>query len=262
MEYLLNYSDVGFSGNICEAGNDCTYSLDTMPQGQNWEWIHFHGRHAMERLMERTPLLHGIQESSSTRGTSSHQQNPSVILCSEDCTETNGRCLGAALMYNGSFQAKIELDQLNQIRLVMGINPELFRWELQPNSCFFTPEVMLTYSSHGLEKLSHNFHKVIREHVFRGEYQLAQRPVLINNWEATYFDFDTNIILHIAEQAAALGVDLLVLDDDWFDNRNSDRSGLGDWFVNETKLRLGLSGLVEKIKALGMKFGGRRFRTI
>ncbi len=366
MEYLQSYPDVGFSGNIYDAGNDRTYSLDTLPleyacdgvgdyrvtgaaavhsdgscaldlryksyrisKGKysikglpavyadesesetleivlkdkysdievtlrygvlpkldiitrcasvanntnepviltkaaslcldiphgEWEWVHFHGRHAMERLTERMPLCHGIQESSSTRGTSSHHQNPTVLLCSPDCTEASGSCIGAALMYSGSFQTKIQLDQMEQVRLVMGINPELFRWELKPSEVFDTPEVIMSYSSNGMEKLSHNFHKVIREHVCRGMYKLAERPVLINNWEATYFDFNEEKILKIAEQAAALGVDMLVLDDGWFGKRNDDCSGLGDWFVNGEKLCGGLGSLAEKIKKMGMKFG-------
>ena len=225
-----------------------------IPHGE-WEWVHFHGRHAMERLTERMPLCHGIQESSSTRGTSSHHQNPTVLLCSPDCTETSGSCIGAALMYSGSFQTKIQLDQMEQVRLVMGINPELFRWELKPSEVFDTPEVIMSYSSNGMEKLSHNFHKVIREHVCRGKYKLAERPVLINNWEATYFDFNEEKILKIAEQAASLGVDMLVLDDGWFGKRDDDCSGLGDWFVSEEKLNGGLGKLAEKIKSLGMKFG-------
>ena len=366
MEYLQSYPDVGFSGNIYDAGNDRTYSLDTLPleyacdgvgdyrvtgaaavhsdgscaldlryksyrisKGKysikglpavyadeneaetleiilkdkysdievtlrygvlpkldiitrcvsvanngtqpviltkaaslcldiphgEWEWVHFHGRHAMERLTERMPLCHGIQESSSTRGTSSHHQNPTVLLCSPDCTETSGSCIGAALMYSGSFQTKIQLDQMEQVRLVMGINPELFRWELKPSEVFDTPEVIMSYSSNGMEKLSHNFHKVIREHVCRGKYKLAERPVLINNWEATDFDFNEEKILKIAEQAASLGVDMLVLDDGWFGKRDDDCSGLGDWFVSEEKLNGGLGKLAEKIKSLGMKFG-------
>jgi alpha-galactosidase len=225
-----------------------------IPKGQ-WEWIHFHGRHTMERLPERTPLLHGIQESSSTRGTSSHQQNPSVLLCEQDCTEIHGNCIGAILLYSGSFRTQIILDQLDQVRLVMGIHPDLFRWELVTGDSFHTPEAVLSYSSSGMETLSHNFHRLIREHICRGKYQFAERPVLINNWEATYFDFNEEKILKIAEQAAKLGVDMLVLDDGWFGKRNDDCSGLGDWTVNEAKLRGGLGRLVDKVRALGMQFG-------
>ena len=221
----------------------------------SWEWVHFHGRHAMERQMERRLLFHGIQEIGSTRGTSSHHQNPTVLLCTPDCTETAGACIGAALVYSGSHQTRLECDQLGQVRMVMGIHPDLFRWELKAGETFSTPEVMLSYSDTGLETLSHHFHQAIREHICRGKYQLAERPVLINNWEATYFGFDTEKILHIAEEAARLGVDMLVLDDGWFDKRDDDCSGLGDWFVNETKLSGGLHDLVEKIKGMGMRFG-------
>ena len=221
----------------------------------SWEWVHFHGRHAMERQMERRLLFHGIQEIGSTRGTSSHHQNPTVLLCTPDCTETAGACIGAALVYSGSHQTRLECDQLGQVRMVMGIHPYLFRWELKAGETFSTPEVMLSYSDTGLETLSHHFHQAIREHICRGKYQLAERPVLINNWEATYFGFDTEKILHIAEEAARLGVDMLVLDDGWFGKRDDDCSGLGDWFVNETKLSGGLHDLVEKIKGMGMRFG-------
>lgn len=225
-----------------------------LPRGE-WEWVHFHGRHAMERVTERSKLVHGVQESSSVRGASSHQQNPTVLLCSPDCTETEGRCIGAALMYSGSFSTKIQLDEVNQTRLVTGINPDQFRWELKPGDTFYTPEAILSFSADGMETLSHNFHKVIREHVCRGKYKLAERPVLINNWEATYFGFDEEKIYNIAKQAAELGVDLLVLDDGWFGKRDGDSSGLGDWTVNESKLRGGLGKLVERVTALGMKFG-------
>ena len=221
----------------------------------SWEWVHFHGRHAMERQMERRLLFHGIQEIGSPRGTSSHHQNPTVLLCTPDCTETAGACIGAALVYSGSHQTRLECDQLGQVRMVMGIHPDLFRWELKAGETFSTPEVMLSYSDTGLETLSHHFHQAIREHICRGKYQLAERPVLINNWEATYFGFDTEKILHIAEEAARLGVDMLVLDDGWFGKRDDDCSGLGDWFVNETKLSGGLHDLVEKIKGMGMRFG-------
>ena len=221
----------------------------------SWEWVHFHGRHAMERQMERRLLFHGIQEIGSTRGTSSHHQNPTVLLCTPDCTETAGACIGAALVYSGSHQTRLECDQLGQVRMVMGIHPDLFRWELKAGETFSTPEVMLSYSDTGLETLSHHFHQAIREHICRGKYQLAERPVLINNWEAPYFGFDTEKILHIAEEAASLGVDMLVLDDGWFGKRDDDCSGLGDWFVNETKLSGGLHDLVEKIKGMGMRFG-------
>lgn len=228
-------------------------SMD-MPYG-DWEWMHFHGRHAMERQVERVPLLHGVQESGSTRGTSSHQQNPSVLLCEKNCTETSGYCMGAVLMYSGGFQTQIELDQLNQTRIVMGIHPDTFCWTLNGGESFYTTEVILSCSDEGMDKLSGRFHRVIREHVCRGKYKMTERPVLINNWEATYFDFDEEKIFNIAKQASELGVDMMVLDDGWFGKRDSDSTGLGDWFVNEDKIKGGLEKLVKRINGLGMKFG-------
>lgn len=225
-----------------------------IPYG-DWEWMHFYGRHTMERQAERVPVLHGISESSSSRGTSSHHQNPAVLLCEKDCTETNGHCIGAALMYSGGFQAQVEKDQLEQVRLVMGIHPDTFEWTLEAGEAFYTPEVILSCSTTGFAKLSQNFHHIIRNHVCRGTYQLSSRPVLINNWEATYFDFNEEKILNIARQASKLGIDMMVLDDGWFGKRDNDCSGLGDWFVNEKKLNGGLKALVEKINAMGMKFG-------
>lgn len=225
-----------------------------IPYG-HWEWIHFHGRWAKERTPERLPLIHGIQESASKRGTSSHHQNPGVILCKEGCTETSGTCIGALLMYSGCFQAQVEYDQLNQTRLVMGINTHMFCWELNPGESFYTPEVILSQTTHGLSTLSHQFHRIIREHVCRGKYKLAERPILINNWEATYFDFDEDKLLEIARGAHALGVDMLVMDDGWFGKRDSDNSGLGDWYVNTKKLPNGLKGLGDKLNAMGMQFG-------
>ncbi len=230
-----------------------SFSMD-MPYG-DWEWMHFHGRHAMERQGERVPLLHGVQESGSTRGTSSHQQNPSVLLCEKNCTETSGYCMGAVLMYSGGFQTQVELDQLNQTRIVMGIHPDTFCWTLNGGESFYTPEVILSCSDEGMDKLSGRFHRVIREHVCRGKYKMTERPVLINNWEATYFDFDEEKIFNIAKQASELGVDMMVLDDGWFGKRDSDSTGLGDWFVNEDKIKGGLEKLVKRINGLGMKFG-------
>lgn len=225
-----------------------------IPYG-DWDWVHFYGRHTMERRMERAPLVHGIQESSSGRGTSSHQQNPTVILCEKNCTENAGFCIGAALMYSGGFQTQVERDQLDQVRLVMGIHPKTFSWKLAAGESFYTPEVILSCSAEGLAKLSQRFHHVIRNHVCRGKYQLAERPVLINNWEATYFDFTEQKILNIAKQASELGIDMMVLDDGWFGKRDSDTSGLGDWSVNEKKLAGGLQSLIEQIGQMGMKFG-------
>ncbi len=225
-----------------------------IPYGE-WEWVHFHGRHTMERQAERLPVMHGVQQSGSGRGLSSHQQNPSVLLCEKGCTEDSGFCIGAALMYSGGFQTQIERDQLDQVRLVMGIDPGTFCWALEPGESFHAPEVILSCSDRGMGELSRRFHRVIRENVCRGKFQFSGRPVLINNWEATYFDFNEEKIAKIAKQAAELGIDMMVLDDGWFGKRDSDISGLGDWVVNESKIRGGLGQLIERLNGMGMKFG-------
>ncbi len=225
-----------------------------LPFGQ-WDLIHFHGRHCMERQFERTPLPHAIQTVASRRGMTSHHHNPFVILCDRHADEDHGDCLGMILVYSGDHRTEIERDQTDSVRAVMGIHDGTFSWELQPGETFFTPEVILTFSSKGLTRLSHNCHRIIRNNICRGRYKLARRPVLINNWEATYFDFNEDKIMGLARQAADLGIEMFVLDDGWFGARNNDRAGLGDWKVNLEKLPSGLVGLAEQIHALGMRFG-------
>ena len=225
-----------------------------MPFGK-WDLIHFHGRHCLERQMERSPLIHSIQTIASKRGMSSHHHNPFVILCDNRADEDHGDCFGLMFMYSGNHKTEIEVDQLENVRVCMGIHDAQFRWNLNQGERFHTPEVILSFSADGFTRLSHNYHGLIRHNVCRGKYKLAPRPVLINNWEATYFTFNEEKILDLAKQAAALGIELFVLDDGWFGVRNDDNSGLGDWFVNREKLPDGLSGLAERINALGMKFG-------
>lgn len=225
-----------------------------MPFGQ-WDLVHFHGRHCMERQMERSPLIHSIQTIASKRGMTSHHHNPFVILCDREANEDYGDCYGLMFMYSGNHKTEIEVDQLENVRVVMGIHDAQFLWTLTPGQSFHTPEVIMTFSANGFTQLSHNYHEIIRHNVCRGKFKLARRPVLINNWEATYFNFNSEKLLQIATQAAELGVELFVLDDGWFGKRNSDNEGLGDWFVNEEKLPGGLQKLIEKINGMGMKFG-------
>lgn len=217
--------------------------------------LHFYGRHAMERITEKTSIPHGITSFSSKRGTSSHHHNPSIILCEDDTTEFFGNCYGFTLVYSGNFLIEIEKDQFSQIRTNIGINPENFEYIIEKGQSFETPQVLMTYSKNGLSQLSQNFHKAIRNNICRGKYKLERRPVLINNWEATYFDFNDDKIVNIAKQASALGIEMFVLDDGWFGKRDDDNSGLGDWFVNNNKLKNGLPSLVEEINKMGMKFG-------
>jgi alpha-galactosidase len=225
-----------------------------MPFGE-WDLVHFHGRHCMERQVERSPLIHSIQTIASKRGMSSHHHNPFVILCDREANEDHGDCYGLMFMYSGNHKTEIEVDQLENVRVVMGIHDAQFLWKLTPGDSFHTPEVIMTFSADGFTKLSHNYHAIIRNNVCRGAFKLARRPILINNWEATYFNFDREQLLGIAREAAALGVELFVLDDGWFGRRNSDNEGLGDWYVNEEKLPGGLKPLVDEINAMGMKFG-------
>ncbi len=221
----------------------------------NLDWVHFYGKHTMERELERSRVIHGRQSIGSERGTSSHQHNPFVILCDPMCTEDSGDCYGAGLVYSGSFLAETEVDQFHQTRLVMGISPDQFTWMLNPGESFQTPEAVMIYSGNGFTDLSHKFHRMVSSHLLRGPWARKRRPVLINNWEATYFNFNGEKLIHIAEAAKELGIEMLVLDDGWFGKRDSDYTGLGDWEVNETKLGGTLKGLAERINGLGMKFG-------
>ncbi len=230
-----------------------SFSMDLMYE--NYEMIYFSGRHAMERTAERIPVQHAKVEIGSTRGTSSHHYNPAVILCEEGAGETHGSCIGACLVYSGNFVAAAQKDQKNQTRFQMGIHPTNFCFHLEKGEAFDTPQAILSYSGTGFTKLSQQYHEIIREHICRGTYKHAKRPILINNWEATYFNFNEEKILKIAEQAQKLGIEMLVLDDGWFGKREDDNSGLGDWFVNEKKMNGSMAQLAEKIHKMGMKFG-------
>lgn len=221
----------------------------------DWDWITFYGRHEMERQMSRTPIHHGIQSSGGLRGTSSHQYNPFVMLSDHTATETQGNCYGFSFLYSGNFLAEVEKDQFNQTRLLMGIHPGNFCYKLEKEECFYTPEIAMVYSGEGFEKMSHIFHRAIRNNLCRGKFKNARRPVLINNWEGTYFDFTGEKLLAMAKDAKEMGVELFVMDDGWFGKRDDDNSGLGDWQVNEKKLGCTLKELSEKIHDLGMKFG-------
>ena len=197
--------------------------------------IHFYGRHTMERMTERLPLHHGVQSVESKRGMSSHQHNPFVILCDKMTSEKHGDCYGFALAYSGNYRCEIEVDQMEQTRLVMGIHPYHFSFCLNTGDVFETPEVIMAYSDEGLGRLSRIYHDAYRSNLIRSKYVKAPRPILVNNWEATYFDFDEEKLYNIAKEAKDIGLDMFVLDDGWFGKRDTDYSGLGDWIVNEKK---------------------------
>ncbi len=220
-----------------------------------YDLIHFYGKHCMERTIERVALGYDIHTIASRRGMSSHHHNPFIILCDPKATEDYGDCYGFMLMYSGNHKTQIEVDQGGNTRVVMGIHDENFSWNLEPEAGFVAPEVILTYSKDGLNSLSDNYHRLIRENVCPEKFRDVRRPILINNWEATYFDFDTDKIIGLAQEAKELGIEMLVLDDGWFGERNADNAGLGDWFVNEEKLPGGLKRIADEVNALGLKFG-------
>ena len=224
--------------------------------GSHMDLVSLPGRYGQERQVERQHMNHHIHTIGSVRGSSSHQQNPFVILCDREATEDHGNCYGFSLMYSGNFLAEAELDQYDQLRLVMGIHPKQFDYALSPGETFEGPEVVMAFSGEGFTGLSHKYHDFYRSNLCRSKYvSEVQRPVLINSWEAAFMEFDDVKLLEIAKAARKMGVDLLVMDDGWFGKREDDNSSLGDWVVNKDKIRCGLDRLVEQINELGMKFG-------
>ena len=222
---------------------------------EGYEMLTLHGSWARERQIEQRPVGYGKQSVSSVRVESSHQEHPFVALVSKDATEDQGKVYGVHFVYSGNFLAQVEKNQFDTLRVMMGIHPQDFCWELKQNETFYAPETVLVFSGNGLGGMTRNLHDFYRSHMIRSPYKNKKRPILINNWEATYFDFNEEKILKIAEQAQKLGIEMLVLDDGWFGKREDDNSGLGDWFVNEKKMNGSMAQLAEKIHKMGMKFG-------
>ncbi|EHA1006893.1 alpha-galactosidase [Clostridium perfringens] len=220
-----------------------------------FDFIQLSGSWGRERHILRNPLRSGSQAIESRRGASSHAQNPFMALCSKDANEEYGDVYGFNLVYSGNFLANVEVDMYRNARAQIGINPFDFKWLLESKEEFQAPEVVLVYSSKGLNGMSQIYHNLYRKRLCRGNYRDKVRPILINNWEATYFDFNEVKIKEIAKEASKLGMELFVLDDGWFGNRNDDKSSLGDWFVNEEKLKGGLSKLAKDINNMGLEFG-------
>ena len=221
----------------------------------DWQWVRFTGRHAMERNIVRGDIYQGVQSIGSVRGTSSHHYNPFSVICEKETTENMGQCYGFSFLYSGEHITEIEKDQTGSTRILVGIHPDDFCWKLAPGDELELPQVLLSYSNEGLGTLSRNYHKVINKNIVRGKRSKERRPVLINNWEATYFDFTGDKLVEIASQAHDMGIELFVMDDGWFGKRDDDNSGLGDWYANEKKLGCSLGELGEKINAIGMDFG-------
>lgn len=230
-------------------------SLDFTAIEPQAELLHLWGTWGRERKIERTPLVHGSISVSSTRGASSHYHNPFAALVTKDTTEENGMAVGMSLVYSGNFDITCDVDPFGMTRLMAGINPVDFTWHLEVGEKFVTPEAVIAISNEGIGKMSRVYHKLYRKHLCRGEWKDKERPILVNNWEATYFDFTDEKLVEIAKTAADCGIEMLVMDDGWFGVRNSGDCSLGDWYVNEEKIKCGLKNLVEQVNALGLKFG-------
>ena len=222
---------------------------------KDYEMIDLAGVWARERHVRRHKLDYGIQSIYSMRGCSSYQFNPFLALARENADEFQGQVYGFSLVYSGNFLAQTEVDNYDTARVLMGIHPNGFKWTLGKGESFQTPEMVMVYSEAGLNGMSQAFHKLYRTRLARGTWRDKVRPILINSWEAFYFDFDAPKLLGLADAAADLGMELFVLDDGWFGKRNDGTSSLGDWYPNEEKLKGTLKELAEKINAKGLKFG-------
>jgi alpha-galactosidase len=221
----------------------------------DWLLVHLAGSWARERHVQTHPLVTGRHSISSSRGSSSHQHNPFLCLRRSGTTEEHGEAIGVALVYSGNFLAEVEAEPFGTARVRIGIEPESFGWRLDPGEEFATPEAVLGYSDGGLGELSDSFHRLFRDRLARGAWRDRPRPILVNNWEGTYFAFNEERLLAMAAVAAELGIELFVLDDGWFGERDDDTTSLGDWFVDRRKLPDGIDGLARKIEALGLRFG-------
>ena len=222
---------------------------------EDYEMLSLHGSWARERQIEQRPIGYGKQSVGSTRGESSHQEHPFVALVSKGATQESGRVYGMHFVYSGNFLAQVEKNQFDSLRMMMGIHPQDFAWKLEENETFYAPEAVLVYSDQGLGAMTRNLHDFYRNHMIRSPYKNKKRPILINNWEATYFDFDTDKLLAIAKEAKKCGIEMLVMDDGWFGHRNDDNTSLGDWQVNENKIKGGLKHLVDEVNEIGLAFG-------
>jgi alpha-galactosidase len=243
--------------NVGSGGVDlqCAMSLTVDLPDSDWLLLGLAGSWARERHVVERPLVPGIQSASTTRGASSAEHNPFVALRRASTDEAHGEAYGFSLVYSGNFLAEVQVEPYGTTRVRLGIEPSTFAWRLEPGDAFTTPEGLVAWSATGLGGLSAAFHDLFRDRLARGTWRDRQRPILINNWEATYFDFDADRLVRIAETARDLGVELFVLDDGWFGARDNDTTSLGDWFVDRRKLPDGIDGLARRITDLGIEFG-------
>lgn len=236
---------------VLERAYSACLDLPTM----DMDMVHFYGRWNKENTTVRHPLQHGIQSIQSKRGMTGPNHNPFLALAKSSATEETGEVWGMNLVYSGNFAFDVEVDTQGCPRVLMGINPTDFRWHLEPGESFQSPEAVLVYSNTGLGGMSRTFHHFYLDHLCRSQWTKKKRPLLINSWEAAFFDFDDDKLVEFAKEAKELGIEMLVMDDGWFGDRNDDHRALGDWYVNEKKLKGGLSHLIERVNALGVKFG-------
>lgn len=242
-----------------ESGEDMqingVLSASAPVHGSGYDVIHLKGAWARERHVMRQTQGEGEYRIFSQRGASGHEANPFLALCEKSATEFSGEVWAVSLVYSGSFEALSYVNNTENSRLSIGLNPDVFTWKLEPGETFVSPEAAMVYSPDGLNGMSHAFHRLYSENLMRSKWFERDRPILINNWEATYFNFNEEKILQIARRAKELGVEMLVLDDGWFGKRNTDNCSLGDWVVNPEKLPGGLNGLSDRLHDLGLKFG-------
>ena len=231
------------------------YSLCLELPDSRYDLITLSGKWAREREISRRPLVMGEQGVSSLRGATSLFTSNMLFLCRPETTEEQGEAIGAALVYSGNFTAQVHVDANRCSRVFLGLNGVDFSWKLAPGETFHTPEAVTVYSDAGLDGMSRQFHRVCADHLVRGKFAKAPRPILLNNWEATYFGFNEEKLLKIARTAADVGVELFVLDDGWFGHRDDDTTSLGDWYVDTKKLPHGLKHLTDQVHAMGLKFG-------
>ncbi len=234
-----------------EKVSSASVSLNSM----DYDFVHLYGKHVAERNMARSALEHGHMSISSTRGSSSHFHNPFAALVRHGAGEEQGEVYGFNLVYSGNFDMTADVDFYETTRVNMGINPEGFLWHLEPGESFQAPEAVLVFTDGGMGEMSRIYHRFYSNHLIRGKWKHAKRPLLINSWEAAFFDFNTEKLVSFAHRAKELGIEMLVMDDGWFGVRNDDTNSLGDWYVNEEKLPGGLGVLIDQVNALGLKFG-------
>lgn len=266
LELVLSYSVfateniITRSAKVSNKGNqevrlEKIYSACIDMDNEDFEMITLTGGWARERHIQQGAIHYGKQSVGSVRGESSHQEHPFMALVTPGTTQKQGRVYAMHFVYSGNFLAQAELNQFDSVRMVMGIHSEEFSWRLRSGEEFQAPEVIMTYSSEGLGQMSRSYHDFYRNHLIRSIYNHKKRPILLNNWEATYFDFDTEKLLDIAREAKKSGIEMLVMDDGWFGCRNTDDCSLGDWQVNEEKLVGGLKYLVDQVNEIGLQFG-------